>query len=90
MPERNEKRPRRTDPLSHFTEELNGNSRDALSLKFGCHQAHGLVAHWSDRHQQCDIHAILDQSANRSRSGVSHQTPWRRERAHEREVAPIH
>ena len=64
---RNAERPRGPHFPGHLPKELKGDRRDPLSLQLCRDQAHGLIAHGSDRHEQGDVDPVLDEPARRLR-----------------------
>ena len=89
MLERHEQRPGRTNPFWDLAKELNDDGCDAAPFKFCCDQAHGLVAHGSHRHEQCDVHAVFGQPVGRLRHIVAHEATGRRDGTHERQVSAV-
>ena len=60
---------RRAHALRHVPKKLDRHGPRTLAFQLCRDQAHGLVAHGSDRHQQRDIHGILHQPARGLRRG---------------------
>ncbi|MFQ5667429.1 MAG: hypothetical protein ACE5I7_13510, partial [Candidatus Binatia bacterium] len=48
----------RSYPFRDLAEKLDRDGGDPLPLQLRRHQTHGLVAHGSDRHEQCDIDIV--------------------------------
>lgn len=69
--ERDEESPRRADPFRDRAQQLDRDRRNAATLQLRCDQAHGLVAHRSDRHEECNVHLIFNQGVNGCGSGIA-------------------
>ena len=51
------------DALSYFAKQLDHHGRNPLPLQFRRDQAHGLIAHRSDGHEQRDIDRVFHEPA---------------------------
>lgn len=85
----NAQRARGADPLCDEAKQLDRHGRDATALEFRCDQAHGLVAHRSDRDEKRYVDTVCDEAVRYRRCTLVRQSPGRREASHEREVALI-
>ncbi len=65
VPERQDQSAGRADALGNLSQELKGDSGNALAFQLRRDQTHGLVAHRSDRDQQSGIDMISHQPAGR-------------------------
>jgi hypothetical protein len=73
----------------HHPEQLKGDSGNALTFQFRSDQAHGLVAHRSDRNQQGRVNLIIDKGAGGCGSGVACEAARSGNRSHEREMPMV-
>lgn len=83
MAKRDGKRTRGAYFLGNLSQEHDADGRDPAPLQLRGDQAHGLIAHRSDRDEERRVDAVLDEQLRRLRCARLHEPPRRGDRAHE-------